>query len=72
MNPSDWEYVQVVREFMVNRPLRVVGIRVNGLITGYVEQDDIDDRLLGEQIIPFAEAIVITSSTPFQDIFSYE
>ncbi|MEO2015640.1 MAG: hypothetical protein ABGZ53_14850 [Fuerstiella sp.] len=55
---------------MVNRPLRVVGIRVNGLITGYVEQDDVDDRRLSEQVIPFAEAIVITSSTPFQDVVS--
>ena len=60
--------VQVVRDFMVNRPLRVVGIRVNGLITGYVEQDGIDDRPLSEQLIPFADAIVITSAAPFQDI----
>jgi hypothetical protein len=62
--------VQVVRDFMVNRPLRVVGIRVNGLITGYVTQDDIDDRPLSEQIVEFAAASVIPSSAPFQEIVS--
>lgn len=60
--------VQSVRKFMVNRPLRVVGIRMDGLIKGYVEQDEIDDRPLSEQIIPFAESIVITTSTAFQEI----
>ena len=62
--------VQVVRKFMVDRPLRVVGIRINGLIAGYVEQDEIGERSLREQIIPFADEIVVTSSTPFQDIVS--
>ena len=60
--------VQIVRQFMVDRPLRVVGVRVDGLIAGYVEQDEIDDRPLSEQIIPFAESIVITTSTAFQEI----
>ena len=62
--------VRTVREFMVNRPLRVVGIRVNGLIAGYVVQDDIDERPLTEQRREFDDAIVITSSAPFHEIVS--
>ncbi len=57
-----------VRRFMVNRPLRVVGIRVNGLVTGFVEQDEVDDRPLPEQAIPLTEALLLPETTPFQDI----
>lgn len=59
-----------VRRFMVNRPLRVVGIRDNGLVTGYVEQDEITDQPLAEQAIPLAEASVLTTSAPFQEIIT--
>lgn len=57
-----------VRQFMEDRPLRVVGIRVNGLVTGYVEQDHVDDRPLGEQAAPLSDAEIVTTSAPFQDI----
>lgn len=57
-----------VRKFMERRPLRVVGIRVDGLVTGYVEQDHVDDRPLSEQALPLTDAAMVVTAAPFQDL----
>ena len=44
-----------VRSFMVDRPLTVIGLRENGIITHYLEQSEIDDRPLTEQARPLSE-----------------
>ena len=60
--------VEVVREFMVNRPLKVVGIRMEGLVAGYITQDDINGLSLGEQRVELSEEIMIRSTAPFQEV----
>ena len=59
---------QIVREFLESRPLRVVGVRVDGLVTGYLEQEHINDQPLSEQKIPLSDAAMLTTLAPFQDI----
>ena len=60
--------VGIVREFMVSRPLTVVGLREFGVMTGYIEQDHIDDRPLGQQLVDLSEATIVTTNTSLRDI----
>ena len=62
--------IKDVREFMVNRPLRVVGVRIDGLVAGYVLQDELDERSLLEQSLEFEDAVVIAGSVSFQEVVS--
>jgi len=60
--------LKTVQEFMVKRPLRVVGIRINGLVSGYVLQDEFDGRPLVQQLRSFDESVVIAGSVSFQEV----
>jgi hypothetical protein len=60
--------IQPVREFMVRRPLSVVGVRRDGLVTGYVQQGNLDDRPLGEQAVPLTEALIITTLADLREV----
>lgn len=60
--------IRTVRAFMLNRPLSVVGIRENGVVTGFIQQDKLDDRTLAEQMQPLTETKVVSTSTTLHQV----
>ena len=60
--------IAIVQRFMLNRPLSVVGIRQDGIVTGYVEQDKLDDRPLTEQICSVKETKTVPTATPLHEV----
>ncbi|MCD0462774.1 CBS domain-containing protein [Roseiconus lacunae] len=60
--------VDDVREFLVNRPLTVLGIRVDGILAGFLHQGRLDDRPIAQQMHPIAEAAVVATTTPVQEV----
>lgn len=57
-----------VGRFIEGRMQPVVGLRVDGLVTSYVECEKLDRRPLQEQAVALASANVVKTSAPFQDI----
>ncbi|TWT84033.1 hypothetical protein CA13_55080 [Planctomycetes bacterium CA13] len=60
--------VEEVRRFMVSRPLTVIGIRREGVVAGFIEQDNVTDYPLAEQMVALSSAAIVTTTTPFQDV----
>ena len=53
---------------MEQRKLEVVGVRCDGLVTGFVERGSIGDGPCGEYIQAFDEKKVILNTTPLADV----
>lgn len=56
-----------LRQWMQQRNLRLVGVRCDGQVVGYVEYDDLQNATCGEAIRPFGDTPV-ADSTPLPDI----
>ncbi|EGF29255.1 CBS domain-containing protein [Rhodopirellula baltica WH47] len=65
---DDTTELDTLREFMLDRPLSVLGIRHKGVVTGLLHQDQIDDRPISEQMLPLAEVAVVETTTPVQQV----
>ncbi|MCC9654534.1 Swt1 family HEPN domain-containing protein [Rhodopirellula halodulae] len=59
---------KVIREFMVERPLTVLGIRVDGIVKGYLHQERLDNRSITDQMHPLEDAAVVATTSAVQSV----
>ncbi len=59
-----------VRDVMVRKDATVAGVRVDGLVAGYVRQEDLDTGTLGDAVRAFAPGEVIPYTAGFHDVLA--
>jgi hypothetical protein len=57
-----------VREFMLNNNLRVVGVRNDGIVTGYLEPEDLADGNCGDYEHRYEEGTVLNQASSYRDV----
>lgn len=65
---DDTTSLETAQRFMLNRPLRIVGVRTNGIVTGYLKQDDLLDCPIAEQTLALDTVRVLNATASFQEI----
>jgi hypothetical protein len=59
-----------VREVMIRRDATVAGVRVDGLVAGYVRQEDLGSGTVGDVVRAFAPGEVIPYTAGFHDVLA--
>src|SRR5262245_48657410 len=54
--------------FMDDRRFKIIGIRHNGLVEGYVQRADLDANSCADRFRPFDESQVVSDSTPLFEV----
>ena len=59
-----------VKQFMLERHFRIVGIRRHGLVVGFVKQDELDGDTCSDRICEIGQEDVIDAWSPFTSIIA--
>jgi hypothetical protein len=57
-----------VKQFMLGRPLTVIGIRQHGIVSGIIQQDQLNDLAISKQSVDVSSAAIVSTTSPFRDV----
>ncbi|TWU31777.1 hypothetical protein [Novipirellula artificiosorum] len=60
--------VKEVHQFMVSRPLTVIGLRRSGIVDGFIQQENVNDLPLKEQMVDLSMATILATTAPLRDV----